>query len=100
MSWNLRDRFVQAPRFWRTIAFRLTAWYVLAALALVVSATASLYFVLVKELQKSTGLFLADKMNVVRTMLNERPNDWDALREEIELESAGRRYQQFYIRLP
>src|SRR5260221_7860712 len=99
MSWNLRDRFVQAPRFWRTLAFRLTAWYVLAALALVVIATASLYFVLVKELEKSTDLFLADKMNVLRTMLRERPDDWDGLQEEIELESAARRYQQFYIRL-
>ncbi len=69
------------------------------ALALVVFATASLYFLLVTELQKSTDLFLADKVNVLRTMLRERPDDWDGLREEIELESAARRYQQFYIRL-
>src|SRR5271166_1287020 len=32
-------------------------------------------------------------------MLRERPDDWDALREEVELESAARRYEQFYIRL-
>jgi two-component system heavy metal sensor histidine kinase CusS len=32
-------------------------------------------------------------------MLRERPDDEDALREEIELESEARRYQQFYIRL-
>jgi two-component system heavy metal sensor histidine kinase CusS len=44
-------------------------------------------------------LFLADKLNVLRTMLRERPDDHDALEEEIELESAARRYQQFYIRL-
>jgi two-component system, OmpR family, heavy metal sensor histidine kinase CusS len=99
MSWNLRHRFAQASRFWRTLAFRLTAWYVLAALALVVVATTSLYFVLVKELQKSTDLFLADKVHVLRTMLRERPDDRDGLQEEIELESAARRYQQFYIRL-
>jgi two-component system, OmpR family, heavy metal sensor histidine kinase CusS len=99
MSWNLRHRFGQASRFWSTLAFRLTAWYVLAGLALVVFTTASLYFLLVAELQKSTDLFLDDKMNVVRTMLRERPDDTDALREEIELESAARRYQQFYIRL-
>jgi len=99
MSWNLRDRIVQASHFWGTLAFRLTAWYVLAGLALVVLATASLYFVLVTELEKSTDLFLADKIHVLRTMLRERPDDWDALREEIELESAARRYQQFYIRL-
>jgi two-component system heavy metal sensor histidine kinase CusS len=62
-------------------------------------ATASLYLVLVSELDRSTDLFLADKVNVLRTMLRERPNDVDALREEVELESAARRYEQFYIRL-
>jgi two-component system heavy metal sensor histidine kinase CusS len=99
MSWNPRHRFEAPPRLLGTLAFRLTAWYVLAGLALVAFATASLYFLLVTELQKSTDLFLADKVNVLRTMLRERPDDSDALREEIELESAARRYQQFYIRL-
>jgi two-component system heavy metal sensor histidine kinase CusS len=81
------------------LAFRLTAGYALAGLFLVFFATASLYIVLVKELDKSTDLFLADKVHVLRTMLRERPDDWDALREEVELESAARRYEQFYIRL-
>lgn len=99
MSWNLKHRFAQATRFWGTLAFRLTACYVLAALALVIVASTSLYFGLVTELKKSTDLFLADKIHVVRTMLRERPNDWDGLREEVELESAARRFQQFYIRL-
>jgi two-component system heavy metal sensor histidine kinase CusS len=81
------------------LAFRLTAGYALAGLFLVFCATASLYLVLVGELEKSTDLFLADKVHVLRTMLRERPDDWDALREEIELESAARRYEQFYIRL-
>lgn len=66
---------------------------------LVVLATASLYIVLRTELDRSTELFLADKLHVLRTMLRERPEDEDALREEIELESQARRYQQFYIRL-
>jgi two-component system heavy metal sensor histidine kinase CusS len=55
--------------------------------------------ILVSELEKSTDLFLADKVHVLRTMLRERPDDGDALREEVELESAARRYEQFYIRL-
>lgn len=83
----------------RTLAFRLTAAYSLAGLFLVVLATASLYMVLRAELDRSTDLFLADKLHVLRTMLRQRPDDDDALREEIELESAARRYQQFYIRL-
>jgi len=82
-----------------TLAFRLTAAYSLAGLLLVFLGTASLYIVLRAELDRSTDLFLADKLHVVRTMLQERPDDEDGLREEIELESAARRYQQFYIRL-
>src|SRR5271165_5332693 len=99
MFWNPNSSFVPVSRLWRTLAFRLTAGYALAGLFLVFAATASLYFVLVGELEKSNDLFLADKVHVLRTMLRERPDDWDALREEVELESAARRYEQFYIRL-
>ncbi len=87
------------PRLRRTLAFRLTVAYSLAGLTLVILATASLYLVLRAELERSTQLFLADKLHVLESMLRERPEDEDALHEEIELESAARRYQQFYIRL-
>ena len=99
MSWNPFSSLVPLSRLLGTLAFRLTAGYALAGLFLVFFATASLYLVLVSELEKSTDLFLADKVHVLRTMLRERPDDWDALREEVELESAARRYEQFYIRL-
>src|SRR6202453_3373744 len=88
-----------ALRLHRTLAFRLSAAYSLVGLLLVILATASLYVVLRTELDRSTELFLADKLHVLRTMLRERPDDEDALHEEIELESQARRYQQFYIRL-
>jgi two-component system, OmpR family, heavy metal sensor histidine kinase CusS len=99
MSWNPISSVAPFSRLWSTLAFRLTAWYALAVLFLVFLATAGLYLVLLTELEKSTDLFLADKLHVVRTILRERPNDWDALREEVELESAARRYEHFYIRL-
>ena len=99
MSWNPTSSLAPVSRLWGTLAFRLTAGYALAGLFLVFFATASLYLVLVSELEKSTDLFLADKVHVLRTMLRERPDDRDALREEVELESAARRYEQFYIRL-
>jgi two-component system heavy metal sensor histidine kinase CusS len=99
MSWKLGSSLAQLSRLGGTLAFRLTAGYALAGLILVFFVTASLYLVLVSELEKSTDLFLADKVNVLRTMLRERPDDWNALREEVELESAARRYEQFYIRL-
>ncbi len=99
MSWNPTSRLAPVSRLWGTLAFRLTAGYALAGLFLVFFATAGLYLVLASELEKSTDLFLADKVHVLRTMLRERPDAWDALREEVELESAARRYEQFYIRL-
>jgi two-component system, OmpR family, heavy metal sensor histidine kinase CusS len=99
MSWNPATRLAPVSRLWGTLAFRLTAGYALAGLFLVFLATASLYLFLVSELEKSTDLFLADKVHVLSTMLRERPDDGDALREEVELESAARQYEQFYIRL-
>ena len=99
MSWNPKRSLAPASRLWGTLAFRLTACYALAGLFLVSAAVVGLYLVLVNELEKSTNLFLADKVHVVSTMLRERPDDWDALHEEVELESAARQYEQFYIRL-
>ncbi|HTW45947.1 MAG TPA: heavy metal sensor histidine kinase [Acidobacteriaceae bacterium] len=99
MSSKPSHRAPAVTRVRRTLAFRLTAAYSLAGLLFVLLSTASLYIVLRTELDKSTEQFLADKLHVLRTILQERPNDRDALREEIELETAARRYQQFYIRL-
>ena len=99
MSWNLTARLTHIFTWWKTLAFRLTASYALAGLVLLVLSTASLYFVVVTELERSTDLFLADKVNVVRTLLQEQPDDLETLHEEVELESAARRYEQFYIRL-
>jgi len=82
-----------------SLAFRLTAWYTLASLALLLAATGILYWALVSNLERNSTLFLADKVHVLTTLLRERPNDWDGLNEEIELESAARRYDRFYIRL-
>lgn len=93
------DRVAPVARLWGTLAFRLSAAYAIAGLFLVFFATAGLYGVLVRELEKSTDLFIEDKVHVLRTLLHDRPGDDDALREEIELESAARQYEHFYIRL-
>ena len=85
MSWSASNSLTPVRRWWGTLAFRLTAGYAIAGLLTVFFATAGLYLVLVTELERSTDLFLADKVNVLRTMLRERPDDVDALREEVEL---------------
>ncbi len=97
MFWKPSKQPVSLSRIWRTLAFRLTAAYASAGLLLVLLATCSLYLMLVSELNKSTELFLKDKVNVLRTMLRERSDDNDGLHEEVVLESAARRYEQFYI---
>lgn len=99
MSWKQTSSFSRIVSLRNTLAFRLTVGYTLAGLLLLLFSTASLYFVLVTELNASTDLFLADKLNVIRSMLRERPDDWDGLREEVELETAARQYEHFYIRL-
>jgi two-component system heavy metal sensor histidine kinase CusS len=99
MLWKLTDSLARVPRYWETLALRLAAGYALAGLAFIFLATASLYLVLLGELEKSASMFIGDKLNVVRTLLRDRPNDWNALREEIELETSAREYQRFYIRL-
>src|SRR3974390_577138 len=99
MSWNVTSKLAAVKRWWGTLAFRLTAGYAVAGLLMVFFATSILYLLLVKELDRSTDLFFADKLNVLRTILRDRPEDLDGLREEVELESAARRYEQFYVRL-
>lgn len=99
MLWKPTDRLARLSRYWETLAFRLAAGYALAGLAFLFLATASLYLVLNTELDKSTNMFVGDKLNVVRTILRDRPTDWSALQEEIELETSARKYQRFYIRL-
>ncbi len=82
-----------------SLSVRLTGWYTLASLSLLVAAMGLLYWALAADLDRDSDLFLADKVNWIRTILRERPNDSGGLREEVELEPAARRYAQFYIRL-
>src|SRR6266849_9241633 len=93
MSWKMRP-----SRSW-SLAARLTTWYAVASFVLTLFATGLLYWVLTAQLDSSEDLFLADKVNVLRSILRERPDDIGGLREEVELESAARRYAQFYVRL-
>ena len=64
MSSKQINRSPLLSRFWGTLAFQLTAWYAVAALVLVFLSTATLYLVLITELERSTDMFLADKLHV------------------------------------
>src|SRR5215510_8894866 len=88
----------RARRSW-SLAIQLTTWYAIASFVLTLSITGLLYWVLTAGIDKSEDLFLADKIHVLRAILRDRPEDTAGLREEVELESAARRYAQFYVRL-
>jgi two-component system heavy metal sensor histidine kinase CusS len=99
MFWKADNSAPAAPGRRRALAVQLTAAYSAAGLLLVLLSTVSLFMMLRSELDRSVDQFLADKLHVLRTMLRERPDDKDGLREEIELETEARRYEHFYIRL-
>ena len=88
----------KSSRRW-SLAVRLTIWYAVASIGLTVITIGVLYWGLVGNLNRSEDLFLADKVHVLRAILRDRPGDIEGLREEVELESAARRYAQFYVRL-
>src|SRR5215467_1656260 len=87
-----------ARRSW-SLAIRLATWYAVASFVLTLSITGLLYWALTAGIARSEDLFLADKIHVLRAILRDRPEDIDGLKEEVELESAARRYAQFYARL-
>jgi two-component system, OmpR family, heavy metal sensor histidine kinase CusS len=99
MSWKDPCRTKAVRNSPWSLADRLTAWYAVTSLLLISCTAALLYWALIVNLRRDDDLFLADKVHVLRTILRERPNDVSALKEEVELESAARRYEQFYVRL-
>ncbi|MCA9264632.1 MAG: heavy metal sensor histidine kinase [Planctomycetales bacterium] len=82
-----------------SLAARLTVWYCASAFGLVVIATAILYWALVTNLDRQDDQFLIDEVHILRNLLAERPEYVDAIRQEVEWESAARRYARVYVRL-
>jgi two-component system, OmpR family, heavy metal sensor histidine kinase CusS len=82
----------------RSIAGRLTAWYTATAFSLVLVATGLLYWTLVQNMRADDQRMLADKVQVLRTLLRERGADPAALKE-VEWEWAAREYEPLYVRV-
>jgi two-component system heavy metal sensor histidine kinase CusS len=83
----------------RSLAVLLTAWYTTASFVVVAVATGSLYLVLANNLRKISEQALLDELDVCRALVRERGGDSHALHEEVEIDSAVRRYQKFYVRV-
>jgi two-component system, OmpR family, heavy metal sensor histidine kinase CusS len=98
------DRDPSAPaqtppsRSW-SLATRLTVWYALSSFALFLVGSLVLYFALVRNLDEEDDLYLTDQIHVIRLLLRERPDDVEALNQEVDLEVGARRHAKIYIRV-
>jgi two-component system heavy metal sensor histidine kinase CusS len=81
------------------MVFRLSAAYAIITITLLSLFGAFLYWSLKESLEVSARNTLADKISVMRQILRERPNDQEALEEEVQWESTARRQSVYYSRL-
>jgi hypothetical protein len=85
-------------RSW-SIVFWLSAAYAAITIALLSISGACLYWCLKASLDENARSTLADKISVLRQILRERPDDEEALEEEVKWESTARHQSVFYGRL-
>lgn len=70
-----------------SIAARLTFWYALLSVIVIAAAGSGLYWVLIQQLHDEDDRLLAGKIAEVRAVVLLHPNDWTALREEVQHEA-------------
>lgn len=66
---------------------------------MVAAATGLLYLALADNLKRISEQSLRDELGVCRALVSEQGGNSHALHEEVEIDSAVRRYQKFYIRV-
>jgi two-component system heavy metal sensor histidine kinase CusS len=82
-----------------SIAGRLAVWYVASTLSLVALVAWMLYWALSADIVRENDQVLADEVQVLRSVIRDRPDDIDLLRHEAELEHVARQYARIYIRV-
>jgi two-component system, OmpR family, heavy metal sensor histidine kinase CusS len=95
---SLRSASPESLRGWSIVA-RLALLYTVLSTIVLCGAGFFLYWTLVQSLRSEEQSTLADKIAVLRQILRERPEDRNALEEEIEWESTARRQAVYYARL-
>jgi two-component system heavy metal sensor histidine kinase CusS len=82
-----------------SLAARLSAWYAGSAFLLLLVATGFLYWALVKNFDHEDDQYLTEKINVLSTLLRERPGVTAILDWEVESESTARPYMRVLTRV-
>jgi len=97
MSWKSGTEPASPPRAaGRSIAVRLTMWYVLLCLGLLVAASSVLYWALASNLEREDDQRLFGKVAALRAAIVQRGSNLREIREEMERETAT---PGFYARL-
>ncbi len=86
------------PWSW-SITGRVTVLYTLSASGILVLSTVFLYWVLVSNLEREGTEFLTAKIQVLRMILRERPNNQEALEEETKWEGTAFHFVKYYARI-
>jgi len=90
-----RPQGMTTPHTW-SLATRLTMWYACSAFALILMTTVFLYRSLVRNLDREEELFLADRIQDVRDLLKDQPENSVGLSQEV---AENSRYVQVYVRV-
>src|SRR5260370_22484299 len=86
-------------RWARSIRGRLIAGSVVSAVATLTLASGFLYWVLVESLNEEDQEFVTARVERLRSLLEERPDDRDALHQEITRELVYARGAKYYVRV-
>ncbi len=87
-----------SPGRWSIVA-KLTALYSLSAVGMLVVAAVFLHWTLVAGFRREDGQFLADKAQLLRTILRHDNGGSDSLEEEVVWETAALHFAKYYARI-
>jgi two-component system heavy metal sensor histidine kinase CusS len=82
-----------------SLAARLTAWYTGSAFALVLAATGLLNWAFAANLDREEDQLLGDRVRAIRAVMEKRPGDAGALRQEVEEEWEAHERTRVHIRI-
>jgi two-component system heavy metal sensor histidine kinase CusS len=85
----------ELPQRRLSLAWRMTLWQAAAAFVTVLGTTALLYWAQVARFEQISEEFIREHVQIVRTLLADRPKDLTGLRHQVDLEAL----EGIYIRV-
>ncbi|MFH0872673.1 MAG: heavy metal sensor histidine kinase [bacterium] len=82
-----------------SITGRLTFLYTLSALGILAVSAVFLYWVLVSNLRREDSQSLAEEIQVLRGILQDRSDEQEVLEQDLKWEEGSSRYYKYYIRV-